>query len=238
MKKLQNEAIVGMFVILGFIMLTLIVFFISGAFLFRSGYTLDVMYEYVNILDKGAPVRMAGVRVGEVSQVDLIHDEKAGKTRVRIKLFIAKEVEIRENYSFSIRGTHILSEPHIEITPVPGNAPVISPNALIEGVNPVPVEDLIERINTIGGDIDGILSSFRESGGEANLNESLRGLKESTDSINRVLKKINEGEGTVGRLLSSDELYQDMRAFMAEIKAKPWRLLKRDDGRRKVLGVF
>jgi len=36
------------------------------------------------------------------------------------------------------------------------------------------------------------------------------------------------GEGTVGKLLSDKELYDEIRDFVAEIKAHPWRLLKKD----------
>ena len=113
MKKKNNEVQVGVFVILGFIFLTLVLFFVSGVYLFRSGYTIDVMYNYVSILNKGAPVRMAGVRVGEVSQVEIVYDEAKQTNRVKVKLFIEKGVQIRENYAFTIRGTHVLSEPHV-----------------------------------------------------------------------------------------------------------------------------
>ena len=61
MKKKSNEVSVGVFVILGFIFLTLVLFFVSGVYLFRSGYTVSAMFNYVSILNRGAPVRMAGV---------------------------------------------------------------------------------------------------------------------------------------------------------------------------------
>ena len=134
MKKKSNEVSVGVFVILGFIFLTLVLFFVSGVYLFRSGYSVDVMFNYVSILNKGAPVRMAGVRVGEVSQVDIIYDAVKQNNRVKVKLFIEKGVQIRENYTYTIRGTHVLSEPHVEITPVAGNFPLISKGGVREGV--------------------------------------------------------------------------------------------------------
>ena len=99
MKKKSNEVSVGVFVILGFVFLTLVLFFVSGVYLFRSGYSVDVMFNYVSILNKGAPVRMAGVRVGEVSQVDIIYDAVKQNNRVKVKLFIEKGVQIRENYT-------------------------------------------------------------------------------------------------------------------------------------------
>ena len=119
MKKNTNEMAVGVFVIVGFIFLTMVLFFVSGVYLFRSGYGLRIMYEYVSILDRGAPVRMAGVRVGEVSKVRLFFDEMKKKNRVEVKLFIEKEWK-SVRITIQDPGTHILSEPHIEITPVVG----------------------------------------------------------------------------------------------------------------------
>src|SRR5437773_1268253 len=136
----RNELVVGAFVILGFIFLTLVLFFVSGVYLFRPGYKLNIIYEYVSILDKGAPIRMAGVRVGEVDKVELFYDHNMKKTRVRVRIFIEKTTEIRENYTFKIQGTHVLSEPHIEITPNPGSFPVLKNGDTIEGVTPIAVE--------------------------------------------------------------------------------------------------
>ena len=48
--KRRNETTVGMFVVIAFILLTVSIFFISGVYFFRSGYTLSVIYNYVSIL--------------------------------------------------------------------------------------------------------------------------------------------------------------------------------------------
>jgi phospholipid/cholesterol/gamma-HCH transport system substrate-binding protein len=204
MKKARNEMMVGLFVIVAFVMMSLMVFFISGVYLFRSGYTLNVMYDYVDILDKGAPVRMAGVRIGEVSLVSLVFDEKNKQTRVRMKLFISEGVKVRENYIFEIRGTHILSEPHIEVTPVAGDAAVLEDGAELEGEKLYPIEDLIERAQEI-----------------------TKELKGTSAALNKVATHVSEGEGTAGSLLMRDEMYQDMNAFVKDIKAHPWKLLKK-----------
>lgn len=266
MKKGRSEVLVGMFVIIGFILLTITVFFVSGAYIFRPGYHINVMYEYVSILDKGAPVRMAGVRVGEVSNVELLFDEKEGVTRVKLRLFIEKGVEIRENYTFFIRGTHILSEPHIEINPVPGNALVIQPDAVIQGSDPIALESLIQKAHDIAASIDQILASFNKAvgdeesqqalkrvllnmaaltdsfnkimtGSEDSIKDSITQIQSSSESLGIILEKISKGEGTAGKLLMEDEVYDELNAFVKEIRAKPWRLLKKDGG-GKFLGLF
>lgn len=256
MKQNRNETQVGIFVVVGFIVLALIVFFISGVYLFRPGYSVSIMYDYVDILDKGAPVRMAGVRVGEVSAVSLLFDETKQHTRVKVKLFIAKGTEIRENYDFTIRGTHILSEPHIEITPKAGNAPILQDGKILEGVSLAPIEALIDRAHHIMDSLDSVLSgvsgavngkegasSVKElienlssiskslstvlNGSENDLKGTLKNLNTSTEALDRILTKVDQGEGTVGALLKKDEIYQDMKSLMSDIKAHPWKLLKK-----------
>ncbi|HOE68073.1 MAG: mce related protein [Candidatus Omnitrophica bacterium ADurb.Bin314] len=264
MKKNTNEMAVGVFVIVGFIFLTMVLFFVSGVYLFRSGYGLRIMYEYVSILDRGAPVRMAGVRVGEVSKVRLFFDEMKKKNRVEVKLFIEKGVEIGENYQFKIQGTHILSEPHIEITPVVGATRLLKDGDSVEGVSPVAVEELVERAHEISNQISEIMAKFRAGvesdgtiedlktmvknfsdistalnttvgGSEGRLKQSVQNIESSTDSLSKILDGVERGEGTLGKLLREDELYEEMCAFVKDIRAHPWKLLKKDskDGKKK-----
>ncbi|MDP3919682.1 MAG: MlaD family protein [Candidatus Omnitrophota bacterium] len=266
MKKGRDETVVGMFVIVGFLLLTIVVFFVSGVYVFRKGYTLEVVYQYVSILDKGAPVRMAGVRIGEVSKVDLVFDEDLGQTRVVVKLFIEKGVEIRENYLFYIRGTHILSEPHVEIAPQPGSFPLLQEGTRVDGVDPTPIEALVHRGHRIAEDLEQMIGNLRHaledeemaraiketvlnlatltdslnrlmSDSEEDLREARRNINIVLESLSGVLDKIDSGDGTIGKLLAEDELYQEMREFVKEIKEHPWKLLKRDDKRKKILGI-
>ena len=257
-KKRRTEVLVGTFVIFGFVLLSLVVFFVSGVYLIRPGYRLKVIFNYVSILDRGAPVRMAGVRIGEVGKVNFSEDKDTGQTKVEIEVFIAKGFEIRENYLFSIRGTHILSEPHIEITPQPGREPFLKDGDICKGVDPVPMEVLIERADEIAGHLEAIfgrlkgaiedeqtgkairdttqnLASLTRSlnqilnGSEQDMKGTLKRLNTSTQSLESILTKIEKGEGTVGKLVKEEELYQEIRDFVKEIKTHPWRLLKRDE---------
>lgn len=228
MKKKSNEVSVGVFVILGFIFLTLVLFFVSGVYLFRSGYSVDVMFNYVSILNKGAPVRMAGVRVGEVSQVDIIYDAVKQNNRVKVKLFIEKGVQIRENYTYTIRGTHVLSEPHVEITPVAGNFPLISKGGVREGVPLVAVEELIDRAHEILDHLSSVTGKFKSSlENQGTLDESLKHIESSSVSLSNVLAKIEKGEGTLGKLLMDETLYNEVDAFAKDVREHPWKLVRK-----------
>lgn len=197
---------------------------------------------------------MAGVRVGEVRSVDLQYDSVKHQTRVKIKLFIEDGVEIRDNYLFKIQGTHILSEPHVEITPVMGNSALLKDGAVIEGVQLVAIEEFIDKGQRIadnleeitkqaklvfgdGEQLKSIMTNLQDvsvalkaglNGNGENLNRAIKNLDSSSESLKSILDKVNQGQGTVGKLLFTDELYQEFRSFVSEIKTHPWRLLKKD----------
>jgi phospholipid/cholesterol/gamma-HCH transport system substrate-binding protein len=235
MKKKSNEVSVGVFVILGFIFLTLVLFFVSGVYLFRSGYSVDVMFNYVSILNKGAPVRMAGVRIGEVSQVDIVYDEAKQNNRVKVKLFIEKGAEIRENYTFTIRGTHVLSEPHVEISPKPGTFPLLHKGSVVEGVPLVAVEELMDRAHETLDHLSSVSGSLEDSlkKPEGNVYQSLQHMESSSASLSQILGKVEKGDGTIGKLLMEDELYKEMDAFVKDVRAHPWKLLKKDSQNKR-----
>ena len=136
--------------------------------------------------------------------------------------------------------------------------------ATIEGEELVPLETLIERGHHIAENLEVMSGSLRDilsgedtkgmlkktianlakitdslekglGGDEADLGRAIKNLDESAASLKVLLDKVNQGEGTVGKLLTKDELYQDLRSFIAEIKAHPWRLMKRDNDGKKFL---
>lgn len=106
------------------------------------------------------------------------------------------------------------------------------------------IRDAEEVAAVAAREIDPTLQSIREATDTAS-----RLLTENEDSINRsiahveaaletargavddvavIVERIERGEGTVGRLLSDEELFDDMREFVRELKRRPWRMIWKD----------
>lgn len=259
MAKLRFEVAVGLFVVGGFIILSMIVFFVSGVYFFRPGYHLKVQFDYVGIINKGSPVRFAGLRVGEVSGIKILEpDSDEAKSRVEVDLFVERAVVIKEHYEVSIRGNHIMSEPHVAITPAPGEGRVLqNGDVIVNGVSPQSMEELfkhgtviLERMNKVLTDVSGAFDDpktrtmLRESMENMNallksMNEIVVGeeeeframvvnLNQVADQMVLLLERLNQGQGTIGRLMTEEEIYNDLRDFVREIKTHPWRLFKKN----------
>lgn len=264
MKNNTRDFWVGLFAGLGFLILTFIIFFVGGISIFKHGYTISLKFDYVSILDKGAPVRMAGVRVGEVSEVALRFDETQKKNRVFVKIFLNRGTEVRDNYVFAIQGAYVLSEPHIEITPQPGENPLLKNGATLEGIGPVQIDVLISRAVHITEQMDAILTKVRMmtddeelttamkvmvinfadlsvqmknfmQGNQEDMSAAVHDLKGFAESLNAsgekfndLMSRVQKGDGTIGKFLSSDEVYNEIKALVSDIKKHPWKLLKKD----------
>lgn len=206
MKNNTREFWVGLFAGLGFLSLTFIIFFVGGISIFKQGYFITLKFNYVSILDKGAPVRMAGVRVGEVKDVVLKFDPETKKNRVFTKVFLNEGTQVRENYTFSVQGTFILSEPHIEITPIPGELPLVKPGAVLEGIGPVPVDELIARSMRIAEQMEAILVQVR----------SMTDDKEMTDALKVMVVNFADLSVQMNSFMQGN--HEDMTAAVKDIK--------------------
>jgi len=55
-------------------------------------------------------------------------------------------------------------------------------------------------------------------------------LRKFMSSANTVMDKVKAGEGTVGKLFMDDGLYNELDAFVKDLKAHPWKLLSKPRG--------
>lgn len=67
-----------------------------------------------------------------------------------------------------------------------------------------------------------------------NVRDASQGITQNMEALEALLTKIKNGEGLLGQLMTDDDLYKDMEALVADIRANPWKLLiktkaKKDD---------
>ena len=50
-------------------------------------------------------------------------------------------------------------------------------------------------------------------------------LMAASGDVRTVIGRIEAGEGSIGRLLADEEIYEDIREFVRELKRRPWRII-------------
>lgn len=143
--------------------------FVLGSFSFRSGYHLKVDYNFSGNIKPGAPVKLAGIKVGKVKEVKLMGgtvDETTGRrVLVRLDVWIEDRVSdsIRKDAEFFINTSGVLGEQYLEIVPGSdyGNPP-LGAAVVVRGVDPPRTDLIVSRLFMVLDSLSKVLSEDRD----------------------------------------------------------------------------
>lgn len=151
--------VVAMVVLAGFLV-------VLGNFSLRSGITFYVDYDYIGNLQAGAPVKVSGIKVGKVADVDFLGgriDAKTGRrVQVRLHVWIEERAKpsIRKDAEFFINTAGVLGEQYLEI--VPGQdwtGAEVAAGEVRRGSNPPRTDLVVARLYEV---LDGVSSVLRD----------------------------------------------------------------------------
>ena len=173
MFSVSSEAKVGLFVLVGLIILGYMSFQVGKQTLgLKRGYTLDVVFENAAGLDKDASVQIAGVEVGRVESISL----KEGKALVRLR--ITPGVKLEHDAIAAIKTHGILGEKYVELHPGTRGAAFLGPGEQISRTErQTDIDRMLNQLSLITEDVRGVTSA---------LNRVLAG-KEGEEAISKIL---------------------------------------------------
>lgn len=192
--KTKLELKVGIFVFVALVILVIFVLSIGGFKTWTSGYRVNFIFGFVNGVKLGAPVRFSGVDVGEVKKINFIFDAQERKTRVQIVSWIGKGIKIPLDSTVWVNTLGLLGEKYIEIIPGQDYSKCLAPYQDLAGRDPMPMNEVTELAKKIGVNLD------------------------------EAIGKINNKEGTIGKLLADDTIYQELEALIKDVRRHPWKL--------------
>ena len=195
-----REARVGALIVVALVLLAYGVLRVSDIFdLFADRYELVTLFPNASGLREGSAVTLAGQRVGQVKRIEFIPlDKKRGGNHVALTLAVAEEVQeqIREDSQARLRTQGLLGDRFVDVSPGTPGARVLQPGDTLPGVPPPEIEDVLATATEVLADAQVVV----------------RGLYDITSRLRR-------GEGTLGRLLTEDDLYLRLAASAGQLEA-------------------
>lgn len=155
MDKSHLESKVGLFVLIGLVLLAvLLIQFSKGSSLFRGTYNLKLHASNIGGLKQKSSVLLAGVSVGTVHQIRL---DPSG-TNVTILLKIYKDFPIYHDARFVIEQSGFLGDQYVSVIPTTNAPPVLADGANVECEAPF---NLQEVARGIGGVVKGLAETAK-----------------------------------------------------------------------------
>ena len=238
MKRKSSEILVGIFVVIGIVLLVLMTLKIEKFQIGKEvGYLLNIYFDSATGLEKNSPVRVVGVRVGNVEKIAL----EQGKAKVTFRL--PSEVILYKDAKAFIKSEGILGEKYVEISPGTAGYPKLGENDVVaQGEPPVDMDQVLSKVGTLRDDIkeitkplgdvlkavdakkvEGMIDNFNRFSGQLTgiANDSKETIQRAKDAFSRIEDigdKVKKGEGTLGKLIADDTIYQDAKKTIETAK--------------------
>ena len=246
MKEKNLELKVGIFVVLAIVIITFSYIWMKQISVRKEGYKITIIFDDATGLKRGDPIWVHGVTKGKVLSIDLIEDEIITHCYLESDIILKKDTRAMIKDVALISGTKYIEffpgkdKELFDISkPIKGiGAPAFSLGELGTILNPI--RDIAKKINS--GDIAKTLDNINllseqlallVKENRAGIKRTVRNVEDDLKKFNSValklsenlehlsvlLNKMNKGEGTAGKLMKDEALYNEMEATLKETQA-------------------
>jgi len=220
-RGLQNTIKIGILFFAALVLFAVMIFKIKDFDPFETGNTFVAVFDSIYGIETGSLVKIGGVPVGEVRNIGFQNN------RVKVVMFVEKEAPIRKDSVASIKMDNLFGGYFIAISP---GSPEYS---LLHG-GPIQTEhkmqptDVIDEVGKISEKIGALVQSFDQNQQQLmdelnnlvsenrekidqsidNIQSASENIATTVENIREIVDKLQRGEGTVGKLIQEEEIYQ------------------------------
>lgn len=195
-----SQVRVGVVIVLAMVVIVMAIISVGKLLnLFAKRYTIVTLIPSAAGLPKGAPVTLAGQRVGQVESIDFIPmAQKRGHANIQVRLAIAREVaeQIRRDSKAMMRTQGLLGDKYIDITPGTLYTPALQPGDTLPMAAPT--------------DFDVLL---------ANAGSALDTARVMISDLRAVTHRVASGQGTLGKMVVDDSMYRAITGGMTQLRS-------------------
>lgn len=193
MKSSKFKLRLGLFVAGGFILFAVTIFLIGRQKnLFNPVFTLVTTFHNVSGLQVGNNIRFSGINIGTVENIRIIND-----TTVQVDMILQRSVQqfIRTDCMVLIGSDGIIGDRVLVITQSTTASPEVIGGQSLKSVEPTETDAII-----------------------VSLSISAKHVEVITDELAQIMTNINQGNGTLGRLIQDSTIAQDINETIINFK--------------------
>ena len=198
------EVIVGIFMVAVLALLAYFTIVISGVDLLlgRAKKSATFVFQDVGGLKERDSVMYRGMKVGAVERIEL------GSSNITVRVKVDSDVVMRETGQASVSALSLLGGNYLLLEEGTGKVKPLG-TTVFHGEPPV---DWMRDIGEIARNLSDLTS-------EGSLKNIVTNFEETAKNLNLIVARVERGDGTVGKLLSSDsELYDDLTNTVASAR--------------------
>jgi phospholipid/cholesterol/gamma-HCH transport system substrate-binding protein len=222
---------VGLTVLIASITLAVLTFLMSGTGgFFTRKIVLRSYFDNAGGLRVGAPVRLSGVDIGNVTAIRVVPDKDKQLTPVEVSMKVNTTYldNLRKDSVTSLSTAGVLGETYIDIDSSLARGPRVQNGDVLAIREHPDFNDVVRSTQGTLQNLDALLKrldriiAFVESGqgsiGKFIYDPTLYNRLSSTvNEFQNLVNEVSQGKGSIGKLISDDELYRKANATVDKL---------------------
>lgn len=216
---LSKEVKVGAFVLLGLIVVGALIFVIGDSRrLFERHVEYQVVFNQIQGLGRGSPVRMGGLDVGSVKDVRYGEDVKDDRIYVTLDIAKSESVRIREDSVASISSKGLLGDKMVTISTGSPEAKLLPPGSTIRSEEANDLENMMTQLQNISGKAEQVVTNLQKTTSTLADEQFREDMRSGMASLSKLLDQAANGKGYVNRLLTDPAEAQRLSNTIANLE--------------------
>lgn len=202
------ETRLGIFFAVALIAAVVLLELLGGRDLFTTGTVLRARFGNIQELKVGDPVKMAGVEIGRIQNIELT----GGKVEVRMK--VSQRAEVHTDSKAAIRFVGLMGQNFVALDFGTATAPIATQDTLLESTDQADLNSLLVKLDQVASGVDGLTKNFSGENFGNLLSPLTDFFKDNKPRMSAILGNVQtmsdqivQGKGTVGKLINEDALY-------------------------------
>jgi phospholipid/cholesterol/gamma-HCH transport system substrate-binding protein len=217
--KNSLETKLGFFVALTVLAAVLIIETLGSADLFSTGKYVSAQFDTVQDLKVGDRVKMAGVEIGRVDKIALTED------KVGVTMKLKPDANVKTDSKAIIKFTGLMGQNFVAITFGAPGSPRAEDGAILESFEQPDLSAIMAKLDAAAGGIQNLTKSFTGDKIDNLLGPLTDFIKQNSGpitatiaNIKNVSSQIAAGQGTVGKLVYDEALYNSALTTVSNLQ--------------------
>jgi len=218
MEYRRNEIRAGVFLLLSFVILAVMIFAVSDIqSLFKKKKEIKVLFQFSDGIEKNAPVRLSGIKVGKVTDIR-VAPERGDKIELTLSVF--SDTVIRRDTKASIKTLGLVGGKYVELTGGSPQSPLLEQGGVIIGEESFKMEDLTKTALDVVNKLKNIATNIDAMLGDPAFTKSLRATVANLQDVSANIKVMTSSKDEVAQGLKDlPVILKKVEESMNNIKA-------------------
>jgi len=213
---------VGLTVLFASLAFALLIFLMTKTTgLFTPTIIVKAYFENASGLRVGAPVRLEGVDVGNVTAIAVDTSRPLAPVVVTMKVATKYRMGVRKDSVATLETAGVLGETFVDISNKEAKGPEAQNGDVLKTREEPAIQDVIrasqsslQNVDILVRRLDRIVSAIER--GEGSIGKAIydpalyNKLNATLDQLQKLVAQVSAGQGSIGKLINSDELYNKL----------------------------